>query len=74
MRPSVELHLLLSGKQAWGDTSAPVRSWAQFEIWKAARQVAAKPDQEARRAALSRIPPDVRPQVEQEARRIYESK
>ena len=71
MRPSEELRALLTGEQDWQETSAAVKSWAAFFIYRHAVEVAKKPSQEARRASLDLVPNNLRPHVEQEARRVY---
>ena len=70
-RPSEQLDDLLRGKIAWDDAPPAIRSWAQLQIYKAAKQIVAAPDKGTRRNMLGRIPANVRPQVENEVRRLW---
>lgn len=70
-RPSDQLAALLSGTVEWDDAPAAIRSWARFEIYKAAKQIVAAPDKGARRNMLGRIPKSVRPHVESEVKRLW---
>lgn len=70
-RPSEQLRNLLMGKIAWDDAPVSIRSWAQFEIHKAAREVLSLESKGDRRNALGRIPAHIRPRVEAEARRLW---
>ena len=63
-KPSEQLAGYLSGKVSADDTPAAIKSWATFEIFKAAQQVVSGKDVGARRDMLGRVPPHIRPQVQ----------
>jgi hypothetical protein len=69
--PSEQLVELLSGKTAWEDAPASIRSWAGLEIYRAACAILAEPEKGNRRNMLGRIPRSIRPHVEAEARRVF---
>jgi len=70
-KPSEQLADLLSGKVAWRDAPEAIRSWAQLEIYGAAKQVLAVNDKAKRRKMLDRIPAAIRPKVEAEVIRLH---
>jgi hypothetical protein len=70
-RPSDQLSALLMGKIAWDDAPDAIKSWARFEIYKAAKQIVAAPDKGTRRNMLGRVPAHMRGMVEAEAKRIW---
>ena len=70
-RPSEQLEDLLMGRIAWDDAPPAIRSWAQLQIYQAAKQIVAAPDKGTRRNMLGRIPANVRPHVENEVKRLW---
>ena len=70
-RPSEQLADLLSGKLAWKDAPASIRSWARLEIYRGACAVLDEPERGLRQNMLGRIPAAIRPLVEVEAKRIW---
>ena len=70
-RPSEQLEDLLRGKIAWDDAPQSIRSWAQLQIYQAAKQIAAAPDKGTRRNMLGRVPAPIRPRVENEVKRQW---
>jgi len=69
MWPSEQLSAYLSG--ADDDPSPAIRSWAQFYIHEAAKQICGMDTKEKRRTALGKIPDAIRPDVEAEIKRIW---
>ena len=53
------------------DASPAIQSWARLQIYRGACSVLSLPTIEARRAALARLPPLIRPYVEAETRRVW---
>ena len=70
-RPSEQLADLLRGKMAWDDAPEAIRSWASLEIYRGACTVLDQPSKEERRNMLARLPAEIRPHVEAEAKRIW---
>ena len=70
-RPSEQLEDLLMGRVKWNDAPEAIRSWARYAIHDAAKQIIAAPDKGARRNMLGRLPPHIRPMVEDEVRRLW---
>ena len=70
-RPSAQLEDLLMGKIAWDDAPQSIRSWAQLQIYQAAKQIVAAPDKGTRRNMLGRVPAPIRPRVENEVKRLW---
>lgn len=68
--PSQKLHDLLSGRTEWDDADEAIRSWASFEIYKAAMEVLRMP-KEKRDAFIERIPSSLRDKVKAEANRVW---
>ena len=73
-RPTDQLAALLMGKIAWDDAPDAIKSWARFEIYKAAKQILAAPDKGTRKNMLGKIPPHMRGMVEAEAMRLWKGK
>ena len=69
--PSQKLHDLLSGRTEWDDADEAIRSWASFEIYKAAEDVLRLPTKEKRREFLDRVPASLRPHIESEVMRLW---
>lgn len=69
--PSRKLHDLLSGRTAWDDADKSIQSWAQFEIYRGARDILKLPTKEKRREMLDRIPASLRPRIEAEIMRLW---
>lgn len=69
--PSQRLQELLTGRIAWDDEDASIRSWAAFYIHDAALQVIRLSSTEKRRTALDKLPDTIRPKVEQEIKRLW---
>jgi hypothetical protein len=59
------------GQSAWDDADPAIQSAAGFEIYKAADEILAIEGRGARRNALGRIPAEIRPRVEAEAKRLW---
>jgi len=72
-RPSIKRADLLSGRVAWEDADAAIRSWVQLDIYNAANTILKMDGKKKRREALARIPPEIRPIVEAEVLRIWQS-
>ncbi len=71
-RPSQWLELLLTGKITWDEAPEPIKSWAMFFIFDAAKTIRDKgKTKEQRQSMLFRIPERVRPLVEKELLRIW---
>ena len=70
-KPSEQLHDLLSGSVSVEDTPPAILSWAQFEIYRAAVQILDINTKERRRLALKKIPDQIRPYVEREAKNLF---
>jgi hypothetical protein len=70
-KPSEQLDDLMYGKIAWNDAPASIRSWAQFAIYDAAKQIIAAPDKGTRRNMLGRVPAHMRGMVEAEVKRLW---
>lgn len=69
MWPSDQLAAYLGGKDV--SPSPAIRSWAQFYVHKAAKQICGMGTVEKRRTALGKIPDAIRPDVEAEIKRIW---
>lgn len=67
--PSEQLAAYLGGKDA--SPSPAIRSWAQFYVHEAAKQICGMDTKEKRRIALGKIPDTIRPDVEAEIKRIW---
>jgi hypothetical protein len=70
-KPDEQLADLLRGKVSWDDAPDAIRSWARFEIYKAAKQILDAPDKGTRRNMLGKIPAHIRAMVEAEAKRLW---
>lgn len=68
--PSRKLADYLSGHDDNPDPS--IQSWASFYIYDAAMQIIRLPGKERRRAALEKVPANIRPLVEAEILRIWD--
>lgn len=68
--PSRKLADYLSGYDADPDPS--IQSWASFYIYDAAMQIIRLPVKERRRAALEKVPANIRPLVEAEIMRLWD--
>lgn len=68
--PSQKLLNLLSGKTGWEEADESIKSWAQYEIHKAAVKVLQLPKGK-RDAFLERIPSSLRDKVKDEANRVW---
>lgn len=66
--PSEQLAAYLNGESAG---TPAIRSWAQFYIHDAAKQICGMASIEKRRTALGKIPVTIRLDVQQEIRRIW---
>ena len=71
-KPSTELKALLEGRRALQDVSDAVRSWSRFFIYQAAEEILAMPSKNARRAAIEKVPANIRDAVKQEVFRLWE--
>lgn len=67
--PSQQLAAYLGGEDS--DPSPAIRSWAQFYVHEAAKQICGMGTVEKRRTALGKIPDAIRPDVEAEIKRIW---
>ena len=74
MKPSEELHDLLTGRVAWDDAQESIRSWARKPIHDAAKVILATQGRGERRNKLGRIPASIRPHVEAEVKRLWAMK
>lgn len=70
-QPSVELRAFLEGRREISSVCPAVRSWAQFFIYQAAKEIIAMPDRQQRREALDKIPETIRDKVRDEATRLW---
>jgi hypothetical protein len=59
------------GRVLWSDAPDAIRSWAQFHIYGAAKQILAAPDIGTRRNMLGRVPAHMRAMVEAEVKRLF---
>jgi hypothetical protein len=73
-RPTDQLAALLMGKLAWDDAPDAIKSWARFEIYKAAKQILDAPDKGTRKNMLGKIPHHMRGMVEAEVMRLWKGK
>lgn len=71
LKPSEQLRGVLTGAVAWDDAPAAIRSWARFEVYKAACEVLEQPTKGDRRNMLARMPAFIRGRVEAEAKRVF---
>lgn len=69
--PSEQLAEYLTGKVLPDDVAPAIKSWAAFFIHDAAKQVIAIKTKEARRSALTKIPPSIRGRVQDEIMRLW---
>lgn len=69
--PSEQLADYLGGLVDEDQVSPAIKSWAAFYIHDAALQVCQLETKEKRRTALSKIPPTIRQQVQDEVKRIW---
>ena len=67
--PSEQLAAYLGGKDT--SPSPAIRSWAQFYVHEAAKQICGMDTKEKRRIVLGKIPDAIRPDVEAEIKRIW---
>lgn len=70
-RPSEQVFDVLRGNVRLEDVPSSIQSLCSKYIYDGAKDILSKPNKEARRKALSKIPPLIRPHVEAEAIRIY---
>ncbi len=70
-RPSEQLADLMMGRVTWNNAPEAIRSWAQFHIYGAAKQILAAPDIGTRRNMLGRVPAHMRAMVEAEVKRLF---
>ena len=73
-KPSEQLEALMRGRVAWNNAPPAIQSWARVFFYDAAKQIVAAPSKDARRKMLGKIPPNVRPQVEVEVKRLWASR
>lgn len=73
-RPSKQLEDLLRGRLAWDDAPDAIRSWARLYIYEGAKHIVAEPDKGTRRNMLGRVPAPIRPHVEKEVKRQWQSR
>jgi len=71
VRPSVWLRRVLSGEIDMKDAPEAIRSWARLAIYQGAKEVLAIHGKEKRRAALARVPANIRPYIEAEVIRLW---
>lgn len=73
-KPSEWLDDLLRGKIVMADAPEAIRSWARLPIHQAAQEILSAPDIGARRNMLGKIPAPIRPYVEAEIKRLWQSR
>lgn len=72
LRPTYRIEQVLRGRVRLEDEDPAIQSACRLPIHQGALELLAIPGKVARRAALQRIPPLIRPHVEREAFRIYD--
>jgi hypothetical protein len=70
-KPSDRIKAVLMGKVALEDEDQGIQSVCSKYIFDGARAVLRLPTKEARRAALDRAPPLIRPHLEREIMRLF---
>lgn len=74
LRPSARIKRVLRGEVRLEDEDPGIQSACSFHIYEGAVELLGLPDKEARRRALQKVPELIRPHVEKEAWRIFESR
>lgn len=69
-RPSERIQSVLIGKVRFEDEDKAIQSACTFYFYQGAKSVLSLETKEKRRAALSRVPENVRPFIEDEVRRL----
>lgn len=69
--PQEWLSLILSGHIFMHEAPPSIQSWARFPIYQGAVELLRMDTADERRAALQKVPPLIRPYVEDELRRIW---
>lgn len=70
-KPSDRVKAVLMGKVALEDEDQGIQSVCSKYIFDGAKAVLRLPTKEARRAALNRAPPLIRPHIEREVMRLF---
>ena len=70
-KPSEIVEDVLTGKVDISDVDEGIQSWCRFFIYQGAVSVLSLNTKEERRKALLKIPENVRPLVEDEAKRVW---
>jgi len=72
--PSEQLADYMMGEVHPDQVREPIKSWAAFFVYGAAKQIIAMSAPEKRRDALAKIPHTIRPRVEAEVKRLWANK
>lgn len=72
-RPSERIKAVLSGQVRYEDEDSAIQSACTFYFYQGAKSVLRLDTKEKRRAALSRVPENVRPFIEDEVRRLHQA-
>ena len=73
-RPSERIFAVLRGESQLSDEDPPIQSACSRYIFDGAKEILSIQPLERRRAALSKIPPLIRPHIEAEIMRIHRMK
>lgn len=71
LKPSINIQAALDGAVSVSSLSKSERSAIQLHVYIIAVMVLSLPDKQSRRDKLATLPPDIKPLVEEEAKRVW---